>query len=748
MAEKDVGELPLRDRTLKIDEIDEEQVVQHINELISRFDNDHEEYFKDREEWLEAQRDLQYQAKQGPFSNSSNLHVPLTLTLGKATHARLWSIFGQQMNFFAVESLHQAFQEKEDLIRRFMNWTLNKWVNRGEGARDVFDAWLNDIVFEGSGVIKLFWERWVHTYKDVVEETEIEDELVFDPATITSQLTQTVRRKQVDKEQTDDKEGPRIGRVLLEDFRMPPGFDDPQTAPWVCHDIHMTDEQLKERARDGKFDSDIVEEVISRKTSRFTSQNGGDQSTFQQIQANLEGVQTSGSNEDSVRYDNQNHLIREWYGKIYVKRKVTKDDVEDIEVFPREVVVWMHDAGQKILGWTYLHRISPSGQRPFFKADYIPARYRSYGIGVSELLYSINNYVDAVHNTKMDSGTLSSLNFGFYRAGSTLKPDTIRLQPGELYPLEDVNDVRFANLPFLANFGNQEEAQLTGYATRLLSISDLQLGQTQGVSGALRNATGATILSRESQTQLNIHFDRIARALNKMLNSLFVLSRERISNKLVFRVTGEDGKPVYGEVSREDLKGDFDFDISVDILGASESEKQQRAVLMLQTLFNPLLLQTGIVTPSNIFNALKEFVKVHGIKKVDELVTQPPQFEGRRLTPEQRIFNIVVRNFSKPPIEETVRLDEDHLAAIDMMEKFKQSDEFGLFTDSDQVAAFEAVLARHRQLASATQAAGAITNQAGLQISPESIRNAPQQVAAGEQSALTGAEGEVNGPVV
>ena len=68
-------------------------------------------------------------------------------------------------------------------------------------------------------------------------------------------------------------------------------------------------------------------------------------------------------------------------------------------------------------------------------------------------------------------------------------------------------------MPFLQNFGYQEEERLIGYAERTLSISDLQIKGSAEKVGLFRTASGASAVQAESGIQLEIHFDRIARVV-------------------------------------------------------------------------------------------------------------------------------------------------------------------------------------------------------------------------------------------
>ncbi len=745
-----------KDATLKTTRIDTDFYSTHINEVITQWQNDHEDFFDQRVEWLESARDFSYQHNESAFESSACIHIPVIFMYKKALHAKLYQLFGQHLAFYSVESQHQAFEEKEELVKRFMNWVLTKWSNRGRGLKAVFDRFLDDVCEDGTGILKLYWDRWQHEYLKAEVETEMEDDVdLLGGIGIEVEKSTNIKAKISNKMVQEQQAAPRVGVVGIEEFMMPPGYEDIDDAPWIAHRVYMTDEDLKIRARDKKFEKDVVDEVMKMKTSIFS----GEYDNYGALDAKrtlseIEGIQSDLSSDDRQRWDNQNHQIIEFYCRGYVEKQIDDDTFESMTKFPQEIVMWYHWASRKVLGWTYLHRITPDGKRPFYKADLIPSKRRAFGIGTSEMIFQFNKYIDSFVNMRLDNGQLSSLQFGMYRASSTIKPDTFRVSPGEMIPVEDVNDVKFGSFPYLGNFGQQEEQNANGYIQQLLSLNEVDLGNLgqKGVAGALRNATGSNYVDRQSTIQLHPHFDRIATCLGRLLGGLFKLCRERMPESLVFRVTGEDGKPIFGNVKAEDIKGDYDFDIAIDILSTSEAENQQRASLMLQTLLNPTFMQTGIVTPENFYNLLKEFLIRHRVKRPDMFITKPQQYQGPKLTPMDRVFKIMMNMYDDPRIESTVRLDEDHKTALEFLQKFEDSDSFGYLQDARQVAAFQALKQAHQQMLSAQNAPGLLnntgtqfSNQGGLPAMPTdgSIPNP----ADGQQGPLGAPQGEANGPV-
>ena len=223
-----------------------------------------------------------------------------------------------------------------------------------------------------------------------------------------------------------------------------------------------------------------------------------------------------------------------------------------------------------------------------------------------------------------------------------------------------------------------------------------------------------------------------------------------MDGQIYFRVTGEDGKGVFGEVSSQDLRGDFDFDIDTDLASASEAENQQRASLVIQNLLNPTFQQLGIVQPANYYEALKELLIKNGIRHPDKYITPPPQYAGPPLTKETRLLKIITGQGDSPPIENSVRPEENHELALEFYEQFKKSPEFG-FLDRKKLGAFQSLLEAHQRFLSMLQAPVGVPNITGTQLPGQGglgpLPGAPSP-AAPEGGPLGSPLGEPNGPVI
>jgi len=265
-----------RDESLPLKNIDEDYLKDLIEGQVREFHNSHSNFFDQREDWLLALRDLRYQYKEGYFEHASDLHVPYTLIMTKALHARIFQTFSQK-NFFAAEARNSAFEEKEQSIKFFMDWVLSKWMNRGEGKQDVLDSWIQDIIDEGSGILKLGWEKWQHKFLDLEIDVETEEVPQIFPGTEELEIEKTdeVKAKIRNKKKTKNFSAPRAWVVPMDDFMMPTGRFTVQNAPWLVHKFSLRDHELKLRVKQGKFDKKVVEEALEKRKSGNETASGG-----------------------------------------------------------------------------------------------------------------------------------------------------------------------------------------------------------------------------------------------------------------------------------------------------------------------------------------------------------------------------------------------------------------------------------------------------------------------------------------
>jgi hypothetical protein len=614
-------EVPLRERSIqklvaKLEEMNAgNRVVEVWNTVNTR-----------RQEWLHRQRSMLlefdefvdpiYEATQGW---SSTLHRPIALTHAKTYHARFVAALLGVDPPFTVKARQAANQDRSQLVQELMRYTLKDWANDYQGIDEVIDAWLWQWVTTGCGILKTRWERKYSTFLDVVQKEQPgPPEFVVGP----DGREQVIRRPQlVEVEETVQKtcfDGPMIEWVPAEDVAIDGGEGDPQKADSVIQQKYMTASELWTLADMGVFRADMIKKVIEAGESTISAE------PVNMIKVDRTDAAGTGTPDKTTDLDRYQIL------EAYMKLDVNSSGINS------EVIIWVHKDTGTILRATYLRRVMPSGLVPYSKIDFHKRHGEDYGVGIIELLYSLTKECDAVANMRLDFGLISSMPFGFYRPTvSQNAEDRIPYEPGTLLPLDNPSsDVYFPNLGNRTAFGFQEEQALQQSIERLTSISDISLGIVGG-QGATRTATGTRALLGESNANLDIFLRRMNRGWKRTLIYVFQLLQQKLPPGFQFRLLGDDGN-MYWETVKDPkaIEGAFDFELESNSASSNKLIQIETANSVLQLVLNPLLIQMGVVSSAGIYNAVRDKMKVEGIRDFSRYITKPQGYT-ESLTPEE-----------------------------------------------------------------------------------------------------------------
>jgi hypothetical protein len=177
--------------------------------------------------------------------------------------------------------------------------------------------------------------------------------------------------------------------------------------------------------------------------------------------------------------------------------------------------------------------------------------------------------------------------------------------------------------------------------------------------------------------------------------------QQRTPKGLEFRITNEEGLTRYGTVTDPNqLKGQYDIEISPESSASNKQVQLETATQILQMTQNPVLIQTGIVTPQNIYEGAKNYMKVLGIKDISRFLNN--QFENQIvLLPREELDRVLgLENVAVLP-------NADHEGFIGLAQEIMQDDmKLGLL-NKDQVLKLNLQMQRHQQMMQAIQAAQA-----------------------------------------
>ncbi len=629
-----------------------------------------QKFFKDWDNFIDV-------TVAGPFEQSSNLHLPLSFIVAKTYHARM--LQAVLSNPPSARARRADSVERAATVSALINYTIHEWANEYKGIQETIDIWLWDWITTGVGIKKWRWDVQYTRFMDVQEVEEPGAPEFFtneEGEELSVQRTKVVEREGM---RTIKKfEGPCLDRVPPEDVIIIGGGGDPDRAEAVMQQIWMTKHDLYMHAYRKVFEESKVDEIIRRGRDEEVT----DESTnIKQDREDRAGVQSK-----NVEVDQDKYRIIEAYLRLDVDNSGIDSDV----------VVWVHPETRQILRATYLHRINKGGKRPFVKVDFHKRTDQVYGMGLVEVLHPITREMDLMHNLRIDFGMISTMPFGFYRASSSIEPENIRYEPGMLIPVDDPQrDVFFPNLGNRTSFGLQEEQQLNLIVERLTGISDLNLGVLSGQQGATRTATGTRALVGEANANLDVHLRRLGLARKKSKEYLLHMIQQRIPEGMGFKITGDEGNDYWSYIrNRQDIAGDFDFEIDPASANSNPQVTRERAIQILNTTLNPLLIQTGVVSVANIYESVKNFLKANDVKAFSRYITKPRGAEIQ-LTPEETA-NRVLRGMSV-----NISPNDDHEGFLNFFNLIMKEDELlGQFTEQEI-----ATLASHARERTAMQQA-------------------------------------------
>lgn len=666
----------------------------YINEQINKNKANRDELINRIYAFRESWRNFEKAGLNIDIDGQHNEHIPLIFEKGKALHARIYqAIMGVEPPFVMLPRkaiAEKMKSSKEDLLR----WVITDYINKGEGIAPETDKDIWNFVLDGTAIIKHSWERDVRKFVDV----KIEEKL---PLELDENGQLIMNETEVEKESVV-YDGPTMKIVPLEDLYIvgprAEGIDD---ADMVVHRQYYTKSDLIKLTQLGFFKQDAVEKVLNYKPVNYAKVTGFDTMLAQQEQR-LSGL---GQDDSGIPV----YTIHE----SYLRYDIDKDGIDE------EIVVWREELSGTIIRITYLDRVSPTGKRPFVLKKLIPMSGTPYGLGFGEILFGLNNLIDYIANQRLDAGTFQTFPWFVFRAGSGLQDNDIRIGPGKGIPVDNINDIAFPRTNGTTSYGFQEEGLLNQYAERL-SVPAVAQGLTGG-QGIARTATGAASLISELNTNLDIYIRRYQFGFKKSLGIIDKQCQELLPLGLEYRVLGltEKGQAYGRFTDREAIKFDSDYELVGNSINSNPAIERDVATQLMQYILNPIILQSGIAGPKQVYNTMKNMLQKMDIRDINAYIQDPEQGMGAKFTAQDEINAIAAG------VELPVQMNDEHEKKLAYYQAFEESPEFGFLTE-DHIPLYAKMKRAHEQYAAALAAQAPLAANSGGMINP----NLAAQIAA------------------
>lgn len=202
----------------------------------------------------------------------------------------------------------------------------------------------------------------------------------------------------------------------------------------------------------------------------------------------------------------------------------------------------------------------------------------SRGIGVGYIVKPIQDVYDAVLNMRIDNVklTLNKVFFMDQSANIFGNSTTMKLKPGAIYKVRDVNQVKEMEMSDIKQSAYTELDSMFQMTQGLIGVSAPGLGMQQKVE---RTAAGAEILKNAADNQLKPLLKSISTAMGHAMKDIITLTHYYMDDDVLESVIGKENAVEFKKINIKSIMNDFDF--SYDMTSqSSETMAVKRQQLM------------------------------------------------------------------------------------------------------------------------------------------------------------------------
>lgn len=374
--------------------------------------------------------------------------------------------------------------------------------------------------------------------------------------------------------------------------------------------------------------------------------------------------------------------------------RLTCFDIYDLDGdgVAEDVIFWVIEETRTVLKARLLIDMYPGNppRRPLDGGSFLPVGGRYDGMSLLEIMEPMHDAIKVIVDQAINANDLAIASPGFYRPSGGMNPEVLRIEPFTLSPLQNPQqDVVFPSIgnPNAMGAAMNMITTMGSWQDKLTMVTDLQMGAIPpGSSSAFRTIGTMSLAMGQGEARPERILRRFFIGLTGVWSQMHRLNQSFLPKDKQFRISGVvlPGADPYIKVkTASQITGNFQFDFDANVLNTSKASLQQALEKLMVTYINPLMLQTGVVTPDNIYRMALDYGRAYG-QNVDAYISPPtPAAAKPRLLAEDAILQIMS---SQMPFGEPAEPGGigDHLQKL---MDFMQSDNFGLLT-ADQVAIF------------------------------------------------------------
>lgn len=542
-----------------------------------------------------------------PWEESSNFVVPFIPAQILTLAARLvGAIFVERFFLVAGHTPDAAAHQFE--VERYYNAELSRhhWV------RAFYDCLLLALR-DGTSVMEVMWKHEIKKRKFILDVPK-QDELGNPELDENGEPVVETRVEELKLETYNDVE---LTPIELRDFLLLPSWQTSiEDAGGVARAKLFTESELRSMIRskdnpEGWLWEDQVEEVLRRRSPGESDVNQSLQSI---LDYQISGGSTSGQVDVSEDVSNFVDGLHRERGPFKCWIVITDALDLDGDGEAEENVFLFHEESQTCMGamaYPYLH-----GERCYVALTPIPRPKRFYGRSLCELLRTVQEELNNIHNQINDQGDLRLSPPRYIRRGVIVHDQDGRWGPDTEYEVDNKDDVGLIEVPDLPESAYMREEKVAQYGYTM-AATDISIPD----SAAATRKTKAEVQQRSSGS--NVRIDMMANNVREFAKQVFWqihhLKLQFGPDTFSTTVTVQ-GQPQKLELDKKILALDYEFGVAGEGGPVDKQSRLQETMLLYSMLMqNPLVAQN----PMHIYALTRHVLEVIGVSDIQTFIGTP-----------------------------------------------------------------------------------------------------------------------------
>ena len=376
------------------------------------------------------------------------------------------------------------------------------------------------------------------------------------------------------------KDNPTFDTVPIYDFYIDPAATSIDDARFCIERKLMTYNEIKELVDNGIWDKDEFE-----KLSEFEGSGQEDQAKRQdQMYSNFQ------SDSSNVGLPDKYEVLEYW-----------EDDRVVVVVEQRYVL-----RNEENPYWFK--------EKPFVVARYQPLPFEFYGLSVPMTIKDLQDQMNNIVNSRIHNVRLILNRMWIIQEGMVDKKQLKSKAGGVISTRGNINNVILPlPTPDVTSSSYEEQRQLHSAMQNTTGATDYVQGTVDSVAPR-QTATEVQSKTMQSATRFQFVFKCMAEESIKIIAKRFLqLCQQYMPEERQIKVLGDKGEVEYMDLTPEDIDGEFDFYLNIDLMNSEQSKRISDTMQFYSILMgNPMTAQ--MLQPEKTIKSFGELFKINAEK--------------------------------------------------------------------------------------------------------------------------------------